>query len=513
MNFTKTLEKLHVIDREYRHLERIIATLQWDQETFLPSEGVEERSEQLALLEGIAHKRFIEPETGRLLSEAGSSAANLRGDESLPALERDFLRVMHRCYDRAVKLPSDFVSESARAEGLSQAAWVQARKDNNFAAFLPHLKTMINISQKKAEYWGFGTGGKTLYDGLLDIYEPGMGQTEIGALFATLRERLSALLKKIQNCTPPDTGFLKQEFPIEQQAAFNQKLIDYIGFDSRRGRLDTSAHPFTTTLGSNDIRITTRYFPKNLLSGIFSVIHESGHAMYEMGFPTELRSSCLADGASMALHESQSRFWENVIGRSSYFWEGLLPMLKDFFPKQLAGIQTEQFYRATNEVKSSLIRVDADEVSYSLHIILRFELEQQLISGVLKPEDLPAVWREKTREYLGIEIDPQSPRSDADGVLQDIHWSMGSFGYFPSYAIGNLYGLQFTRKLKDDIPEFDKNVAAGNFTPCREWLRDNVYCWGCRLEPAELLQKITGEKLQAEPFLEYIERKYTGLYD
>jgi carboxypeptidase Taq len=517
MNYTETLEKLRVIDREYRHLERAIAALQWDQETNLPPDGVEERSEQLALLEGIAHGRLIEPETGRLLAQAGSSAANPRGDESLPALERDFLRVMYRRLDRAIKLPPDFVSASARAEGLSQAAWVLARRNNDFAAFLPHLETMIGNARKKAKYWGYGEDRplqkpQPLYDGLLDIFEPGMGQAEIGALFATLRDRLSALLRKIKNYAPPDTSFLKQTFPIEQQAIFNQKLMDYLGFDRRRGRLDTSAHPFTATLGSNDIRITTRYFPDNLLSGLFSVIHESGHALYEMGFPPELRGTCLADGASMALHESQSRFWENVIGRSRHFWNGLFPLLRETFPEQLTGVSTEQFYRAANEVKPSLIRVDADEVSYSLHIILRFELEQQLISGVLEPKELPAIWREKTREYLGLEIDPLSPRSDADGVMQDIHWSMGSFGYFPSYVLGNLYSLQFTRKLRQDIPELDNLVAAGKFGPCLEWLRNTIYCWGCRLEPAELLHKITGEKLRVEPFLEYIEHKYGELY-
>jgi carboxypeptidase Taq len=340
-----------------------------------------------------------------------------------------------------------------------------------------------------------------------------MGQAEIGALFATLRERLSALLRKIQGCAPPDTSFLKQPFPIERQAAFNQKVMDYIGFDCQRGRLDTSAHPFTTTLGSNDIRITTRYFPDNLLSGLFSVIHESGHALYEMGFPAELRGTCLADGASMAIHESQSRFWENVIGRSRHFWEGLFPLLREFFPRQLVGLSPGQFYNAVNEVKPSLIRVDADEVSYSLHIILRFELEQLLISGALEPEMLPAVWREKTREYLGLEIDPSGPRSDADGVLQDVHWSMGSFGYFPSYVLGNLYGLQFTQKLRQDIPDFADLVAAGKFGPCREWLQNTIYCWGCRLEPAELLHKVTGEKLRVEPFLEYIEGKYGELYN
>jgi carboxypeptidase Taq len=316
------------------------------------------------------------------------------------------------------------------------------------------------------------------------------------------------VLFRSQRCSPPEVSFLKQSFPAEIQAAFNQKVMDYLGFDRQRGRLDTSAHPFTTTLGSDDIRITTRYFPDNPLSGLFSVIHETGHALYEMGFPAELRGSSLADGASMALHESQSRFWENVIGRSRPFWEGLFPIMRDFFPGQLAGVTAEAMYRAVNEVKPSLIRVDADEVSYSLHIILRFELEKRLISGELAPEQLPAVWRDYTREYLGLES-----AADSDGVLQDIHWSMGSFGYFPSYALGNLYGLQFTEKLKSDIPELDGLAAAGQFQRLHTWLKDTIYCWGCRLEPPELLRKITGAKLRVEPFLNYIEGKYTELYD
>jgi carboxypeptidase Taq len=504
------LQKLHTIDREYRHLEHTVAALQWDQETYLPPAGVEERAEQLALLEGIAHERLTAPETGRLLAELGSVSANPRGDEALPGLERDFLRVMRRRYDRAVKLPADFVSAAARAEGLSQPAWAQARRNNDFAAFLPHLRTMIEFARKKAEFWGFGNNaelGGSLYDGLLDIYEPGMGEAEIGALFGILRERLSALLKKIQLCPQPDVSFIKQTFPVETQLAFNQKLMDYLGFDRQRGRLDASAHPFTTSLGSNDIRITTRYFPENLLSGVFSVIHESGHALYEMGFPLELRGTCLADGASMALHESQSRFWENVIGRSRAFWQGLFPIFRDFFPEQLRHANAEACYRAVNEVKPSLIRVDADEVSYSLHIILRFELEKRLISGELDPEKLPLVWREKTSEYLGLESE-----TDADGVLQDIHWSMGSFGYFPSYALGNLYGLQFAEKLTSDIPELESLVAAGAFERLYAWFKDTVYCWGCRLEPAELLHKVTGAKLQVNPFLRYLEGKYTELY-
>jgi len=510
MNSNAKLEKLHAADREFRHLERVTAALQWDQETYLPSKGIEERAEQLALLEGIAHERLTAPETGNLLAETGSTSENPGGDSILPDYERGFLRVMRRHYDRAVKLPPDFVSDSARAEGLSQAAWAQARQKKDFSVFLPHLVKMIDIARKKAGYWGFGKS-QPLYDGLLDIYEPGMGETAVNELFTGLRKRLSGLLHKIKKCPPADTSFLRQNFPVEQQVAFNKKLLDYIGFDLNRGRMDTSAHPFTTTLGSNDIRITTRYFANNLLSGLFSVIHEPGHAFYEMGFPPELHGTCLADGASMAMHESQSRFWENIIGRSLPFWEGLYPLLKDFFPGQLQNVNTEKFYRAVNEVKPSLIRVDADELSYGLHIIFRFEMERLLISGELNPEQVPAVWHEKTKEYLGIDNNELGMGND-ECALQDIHWSMGSFGYFPSYLLGNLYSAQFTKKLTDDINGLDSMVAAGKFGPLKEWLQENIYNMGCRLEPSQLLQKITGESLQTEPFLNYLETKYRELY-
>jgi carboxypeptidase Taq len=400
-----------------------------------------------------------------------------------------------------VRLPADFVSAAARAEGLSQAAWAQARKNNDFAAFLPHLSAMIDIARKKSQYWGYS--GSSLYDGLLDIYEPGLPAHEIEALFTPLRERLVALLQKIKARSQPDHSFLDQDYDLAAQTQFNHQLMDYLGFDTNRGRLDTSAHPFTTSLGASDVRITTRYFPRNILSSIFSVIHESGHAFYEMGFPAELRGTCLADGASMALHESQSRFWENVVGRSRPFWDGLYPLLQKHFPSQLGAVPVDTFYRAVNQVSPSLIRVDADEVSYALHIILRFELEKQLFSGELAPADLPSRWREYSRRYLG-----QESETDANGVLQDIHWSMGSFGYFPSYALGNLYGLQLWGRMQKDLPGLETDVASGRFAPIHAWLAENIYHWGCRLTPSELLLKVTGEKLSPAPFLDYLEAKY-----
>ena len=500
----ETLERLHTIDRESRHLEKALAVLRWDQETYLPEKGAVERSEQLALLEGIAHERLTSPETGRLLSDLGSARENPGGDEKIPAREREFLKTFRRDYDRAVLLPRDFVCDAARAEGLSQAAWISARRDNEFSLFLPHLAKMVDFARQKAAYWGWQ---EKPYDGLLDIYEPGMGADSIAAVFAPLGQRLSALLKKIAAQPRPVDSFLVQECNIDNQMCFSRELLSRLGFDMQRGRLDVSAHPFTTILGSDDVRITARYLPRQVQAGIFAAIHEAGHAFYEMDLPGDLRGTCLADGASMGIHESQSRLWENIIGRSRPFWEGMLPVLRSYFPAPLYQVALDDFYRAINLVEPSLIRVEADEVSYSLHVILRFDLERDLIAGRLDPAKLPAAWREKMKELLGIE-----PETDTEGVLQDVHWSMGAFGYFPSYALGNLYGLEFWQKLKADIPNADDLIAQGNFAPIRGWLRDAIYVWGRRLPPPALLEAVTGRQLSSEPFLAYIESKYASLY-
>ena len=504
MKLADALSRLHEKDRENYHLEKAIAVLRWDEETYLPEKGVEERSEQVALLENIAHTRLVSQETGTLLSELGSTRENPRGDEKLPDLDRDFLKVFRRSYDRAIRLPGEFVSAAARAETLSQAAWVKARKTSNFEAFLPHLTKMIDYSRQRAVYWGWENNP---YDGLLDLYEPDMGAENIDKVFRPLEKTLSALLKKIAACKRPDNSFLDQNFDIEIQNRFNRDLMGRLGFDVLRGRMDISQHPFTTTLGPDDVRITTRYLPGQVQSGIFSTIHESGHAFYEMDYPDEMRSTCLADGASMGIHESFSRFWENIIGRSLPFWELMFPVLRSYFPGALSLITVEDFYRAINLVEPSLIRVEADEVSYCLHIILRFDLERELFSGSLNPADLPDAWRRKMKELFGIE-----PETDAQGVLQDVHWSIGSFGYFPSYALGNLYGLQFWEKLISDLPEAEEMIAMGNLAPIRKWFRDTICVWGRRLEPYNLLKTVTGRSLSAESFIRYIESKYSGIY-
>lgn len=499
------LKELHDLDAAARRMTRVSALLQWDQETYLPPAAVEERADQLADLEGIAHERAVDPRIGRLLHLLGSSSENPLGDERLPHGERCFLRAMRRDYDRKTKLPHSFVVEKARAEGLSQAAWVAARRKNDFSAFEPHLRTMVAYSKRKAEYWGFSN---CQYDGLLDEYEPGMNIDRLEGLFSPLARGLTSLLKKIAARPQPDSEFLNRKYSIADQKAFCDSIMDSLGYDRNRGRLDVSAHPFTTSLGSDDVRITTRYFPTNVLSGLFSVIHETGHALYELGFDSSFKGTRLADGASMGIHESQSRLWENLIGRSRPFWLFFFPALKKAFSEALIDVDVDRFYRAVNAVSPSLIRVDADEVSYSLHIILRFNLERKLFSGELDVSDLPSAWRSEMKSLFGVENE-----TDADGVLQDVHWSMGAFGYFPSYALGNLYSAQFFNALKRDSPTAVSRMEHGDFSAVADWLRTKIHRLGRSVLPEELLGSVCGEPLSPAPFLAYLEAKYSALYE
>lgn len=504
MGRPEALEELYRIDKDLRLLTQAVAALQWDQETYMPPEAVEGRADQLALLEGLTHDRAVDPRIGSLLERVGSTPENPRGDEALPSLDRDFLRVFRRNYDKAVRLPGQLVRDAARAEGLSQAAWAEARRNNDFPSFAPHLDAMVSFAKKKAEFWGFADHP---YDGLLDQHEPGVRQETIASLFDPLGKRLSELVRRISAAPAPDTSFLCAEYPVEDQDRFGRQLMADLGYELSRGRLDLSAHPFTTTLGADDVRITTRYFRDNMTSGLFSIIHETGHALYELGFGPDIRGTCLADGSSMGIHESQSRLWENVVGRSRAFWRGRFPALRKQFPDRLGSVDEGAFYRAVNAVRPSLIRVDADEVTYSLHVILRFDLERRLFDGSLGVEGLPAAWNRGMAEYLGV-----VPDTDADGVLQDIHWSMGAFGYFPSYALGNLYGLQFWRVLLREIPDAESRLAEGRFDAVLAWLRERIHRHGCRMLPEELLQSVCGETLSILPFVEYLESKYELLY-
>ena len=495
----EAMKKLISLDRERNLLSHIGALLGWDQETYLPEAALDERSEQLALMEGLAHEKAVNPEIGELL-------AKLEGEKGLSEQERAYLRVCRREYDRETKLPAALVSEMARQTSLSQAAWVQARKNNDFKGFAPHLATMIRLNLEKASALN---PDAPPYDVLLDLYEIGSSEKTTAEVFAVMKRDLVEILGSIRSSPQTDDRFLRRRVSAAAQSRMSDYLMAAMGFDKRRGRLDTTAHPFTTTLGRDDIRITTRYIEEYFPSSVFSTIHEAGHALYEMGLDVgpDFSGTRLADGASMAIHESLSRMWENIIGRSLPFWDAHYGKIVPMAEGALDGVGLEDFYRGVNRVEASLIRTEADEVSYGLHVILRFELESALIKGSLAVEDLPEAWNAAIRETLGIEVP-----DDSRGCLQDIHWSMGSFGYFPSYALGNLYAAQFWAAMQDQIPSLERSIAAGDCSPALSWLRDKVHREAAALLPSELVLKATGSALDPSHFTRYLRKKYSAIY-
>lgn len=502
----KELERLVELDRERKLVAHIGALLGWDQETGMPPKAVDERAEQLALVGSLAHEKAVRPEIGELLEALGSTSANPGGDPSLGGAERAFLRVMRRSWDRETKLPADLVAELARATSLGQAAWVEARKNNDFAAFAPHLQKIVELMRREAACLD---PSKPPYDVLLDLYEPGSTEAAIEVLFAKLRRDLVSVLGKIRAKPQVEDSMLHQPVGEARQRAVSDWAMGLLGYDLQRGRLDKSAHPFTTTLGSDDVRITTRFLEDFLPSSLFSTLHETGHALYELGLDpgAAFRGTELYEASSMAVHESQSRFWENVVGRGEAFWKRNFTHLAELVSPALDGVRREDFVRAINKVEPSHIRTEADEVTYGLHIILRFELEADLIAGRLAVADVPAAWRAKTKELLGLEV-----LSDAQGCLQDVHWSAGLFGYFPSYALGNLYAAQFVDAMRKELPDFEARIEAGDNASILAWLRDKVHKPGSSLLPGELVEKVTGSALDASHFVRYLEGKYSKIY-
>ncbi len=498
------LQRLKAIDSECHLFAGINALLGWDQETYMPPKGLDARGEQLALIEGLSHERLTGPDIPALLASLGVSEQNPMGDPSLDKDTRSYLRAFYRMWSREVKLPGDFVRERAKAVSLSQAAWADARAKNDFSLFEPHLEKMIGYAKREAAYLGYG---ERPYDGLLDLYEAGLTVQETRQIFSKLKAGLVSLLAKIGSRPQVDDCALKRSCPIEKQEAFSRHLMPLLGYDLESGRLDPSAHPFTTSIGEDDIRITTRYLENDFGSSISSTIHETGHALYELGLPRAWARTVMGEACSTAVHESQSRFWENIVGRSLPFWKGQFPRLKADLSPVIEDVDLEGFYRAFNKVEPSYIRVDADEVTYSLHVILRFELESDLMEGRLKVADLPSAWNLKMKELLGI-----SPPSDALGCLQDIHWSMGAVGYFPGYALGNLYAAQFTQAMVAELGPLESYLETGNFTPILSWLRRNIHERGAGLLPSELVKEVCGSALSHEPFLDYLNKKYAGVY-
>jgi len=466
----------------------------------MPPGGAPARAEVLATLTRLAHERFVSARTQDLLSAAQPEADRLDSDADAAAL----LRVTRRDFDRARKLPPEFVAERARAASRSTQAWRDARPRNDFAAFRPHLEQMIEFARRTADYLGYA---EHPYDALLDQYEPEMTSREVAALFGRLRDATVPLVRAIiDRGAEVDASVLRQDYAEEAQLRFGLSIVQAFGYDMTRGRLDTSAHPFSSGFNRDDVRITTRY-PRRSLSAIFGTFHESGHAMYSQGTAASLERTPLAGGSSNGIHESQSRLWENLVGRSRPFWQFAFPALRALFPGQLGSVDVEAFYRAVNRVAPNLIRVEADEVTYNLHIILRFELEKALVAGEMKAADLPGIWNARMEESLGV-----TPPTDADGVMQDIHWSTGILGYFPSYTIGNVASVQLFDAAHHAHPDLPDQVRRGEFATLLGWLREHVHGHGRKFFPRELLVRATGSPLTLEPYLRYLREKFGEIY-
>ena len=508
MSDSQALNLLKTKLRSIHHLHDAAALLSWDQETYMPPGSGAIRAEQLATLQTLAHDQFVSPETESLLASLLDTATGgILPDEtaSLDAASQALLRETWRDFSRAKKLPSAFVNELERECSLAQQVWVTARKTNDFQLFLPNLERLVGLKRQEADYLGYTDSP---YNALLDTYEPGATVAQLKPLFETLRPELVRLLEQIrQSPVKPQADLMTQCYDTDKQVEFGRLVLKHMGYDFQRGRLDLSAHPFTTSFHPTDVRVTTRVFERDLPSCLFSCIHEGGHGLYDQGLPQPHYGTPLGESVSLGIHESQSRLWENSVGRSQAFWQFFYPKLQALFPDQLGSVPAEIFYLAINRVSPSLIRVEADELTYNLHIMLRFEMELNVIEGRLLVEDLPEVWNAKMKDYLGIE-----PTSDAEGVLQDVHWSLGAFGYFPTYTLGNLYAAMLFDQAKTDLPNLEQNMAEGHLLTLKGWLNDRVHRWGRQFSAADLIKQVTGTALTPDPFIAGLQKKFGALY-
>lgn len=475
-------------------LHSAIGMMDWDQQTMMPKGGAEARAEHLSILSEMAHGLSTSDEYGRAIEDAAKDAATEE--------EKALVRVSKRGYDHATKLPSSLVARKSKLAAQGHEEWVIARKGNDFKAFQATLTEMFEIAKEEADRFGWKDH---VYDALLDLYEEGATHADAAGMFDQLRGPQSSLVKQIAHLPKPNDDFLHGKFPEDAQRAFTLDTVKAIGFDLNRGRQDTAPHPFCTGWSVGDIRLTTRFLDY-LPSAIMGSMHEAGHGMYEQGSPKAWDRLPIAGGVSLGVHESQSRFWENIVGRSREFWEFRLPGLKKAFPG-LDGVSLDQFVRAINVVQPSLIRVEADEMTYNLHVMVRFEIESDVLTGKLAVKDLPEAWNAKYEEYLGIR-----PDSDSNGCLQDVHWSMGSIGYFPTYSMGNLLSWQFWTALKKDIPDAQSQFASGKFDAVHGWLTDKIYSKGSLYTPKELVKRVTGKAISADDYLTGLLGKYRDLY-
>ena len=473
--------------------------LGWDERTYMPKGGAAHRAEQLALLVGMMHERATAPQIGEWLAEIDEEAHEPHSEAAVN------VREIRRGYERAVKLPRSLVEELARVTTMAQQVWRDARTKSDYALFQPHLQTVLDLKRREAAALGTGV---TAYDALLDDYEPGETTENLTRIFSALRDELVELVGAIaESKKKPDEAILRREYPIGQQEAVGKWAAAQIGFDFDRGRLDITTHPFCSGIGPGDTRLTTRYNPRFFSEAFFSTLHEAGHGIYDQGLSDARYGTPMGESVSLGIHESQSRMWENFVGRSRGFWTYFFAKVQDAFPTALRGVSEGDFYAAVNAVAPSFIRVEADEATYNLHIMLRFEIEQALIDGGLKAEDVPGVWNETFEKYLGL-----TPPNDALGCLQDVHWSGGGIGYFPTYALGNLYAAQFFEQAREDVGDLNAQFAEGNFEPLKNWLTDKIYSQGQRYRAGDLVEVVTEKPLTHAPLMRHLRAKYESLY-
>jgi len=500
MNKEQALSKFKELEEKLSHYRSILALVQWDMETGAPKQGVPYMASAMGSLSTEVFRIMTSEEMGECLQvlteETNKAEWDLRTSASL--------REAKRSYEQSKKIPEKLYSEFVVLTANAQSIWAEAKKTDNYSLYEPTLQRIIEINREFTQCYGYH---EHPYDALLDLYEPGYTVGVLDPLFSNLKDRTLSLLQRIQaSLNKPREDIFGQGFDKQKQKEFCYHLLPKLGFNLEAGVLGESAHPFATGISLRDVRITTRYID-DVRSSVLSVIHETGHALYEQGIDPELEGTFLRDGASMGIHESQSRFLENMVGRSREFWTSLYPDLQKTFLGELQQVSLEDFYRSLNIVEPSLIRTEADELTYNLHIMIRYELEKAMIQGDINAKDLPEIWNSKMREYLGV-----VPPTNAEGVLQDIHWSFGEFGYFPSYTLGNLYSAQIYHVIQQQIPEFHQLLTQGNLLPIREWLREQIHQYGKTYTPGELIEKISGEKLNADYLIQYFEEKFSKVY-
>lgn len=493
------LNELKLIAKNLTHLIHVQGLINWDMNTGIPEKAIPGRIQDMGYVYSLLINMILAPSNGELLDYL------LKHKEELSDIDRKMVEEFKKDYDDMVKIPPERNMEYQKLCAESEAFWKTAKANNDFEGFKPYLEKIYAFTKEFAEYIGYEGN---VYNKVLNDYEKGLTVERTDEVFGQLRDGIVELLEKIKASKAEVTDdFFNGHFPVKDQESFGKYVLEKLGYDFKAGRLDTTEHPFTTNFGNKDVRITTHYYENDFRSAFFSNIHEGGHGIYEQNSSDELEGTGLSGGTSMGIHESQSRYYENILGRSKNFWTYFYPEFQKYFP-EFKDITLEKFYKGINKVQPSLIRIEADELTYSLHIIIRYELERAILNGELSIDELPKAWNKKYKEYLGVE-----PKNDSEGVLQDTHWGGGLIGYFPSYALGNVYGAQFLNKMKKDIKNYEEEVKNGNFMVITKWLNENIHKYGKIYTPSELIVKVTGEALNPKYFLEYLNEKYSEIYE